>query len=100
MILTRTSKHTLSHTNVNKLKELHSFIKEYKNAVQQYINHMWHNPVHYIHKELNKIFNRAQNELECPKFIDYKLIKFPTRLSARALCSAANQSCGMIKAAT
>ena len=100
MILTRTSKHTLSHTNVNKLKELHSFIKEYKNAVQQYINHMWHNPVHNKRKDHMKIFDRTNNELECPKFIDYNLIKFPTKLSVRALSSAATQSCGMIKAAT
>lgn len=92
----RTSKHTLSHANTHKLSQLQNFIQEYRNAIQHYINYLWNTPVHYN----NKTFDRSKNQLECPSFLDYNLITFETKLSARALCSASTQACGMIKAAT
>ncbi len=105
MALVRTSKHTLTYSRIGKKTTVHDFLSEYKLAVEQYVNYMWNNTISYPSKDKNnlevtRIFNRETNQLDCPSMLDYNLIHFPTKLSARALSSAATQACGMVRAAT
>ena len=105
MRIVRTSKHTLTYSNTCKKNNVQSFLDEYKQAVEQYANYIWNNTISYKakdknKKEITKTFNITTNQLDCPGMLDYNLIHFNTKLSARVLSSAATQACGMVKAAT
>lgn len=96
----RCSSHCFSKSiNFNKQHTLALFLDHYKTAIQHYINFLWDNQYSYNNNN-NNIFNISKNLLQCPSFIDYKTISFNTKLSARALSSAAIQACAIIKAAT
>lgn len=81
----RTSKHTTSFSNKNKLLKLKEFIHEYQKSLQYYLDYLFNNIVNY----------------ECPKFISTKN-NYPhnTKLSQRVLKCASGQACGIIRSNT
>ena len=81
----KTSTHTTKYMNKNKQEILNLFMKQYREAVQFYVDYLWDNiPKSFV----------------MPKFISTKDIYPVTDLSQRALKCAATQACGMVKAAT
>jgi transposase len=102
----RTSRHNLSYSNIAKSTNLNNFINEYTNAVRIYTDYIWNNDIHWTstHKHedediiLHHLFSLEKESYECSSFLDYKIITFSTKLSARALSSAITQACGIIKA--
>ena len=93
----RTSRHSLKFTNPGKKQSLHAFLEEYRTAVQRYIDFLWNNRIEW--KE-NRILDVQNDFLDCPRMLDYKIISFETKLSARALSSAVTQACGIVQSKT
>ena len=93
----RTSRHSLKFTNPGKKQFLHAFLEEYRTAVQRYIDFLWNNRIEW--KE-NRILDVQNDFLDCPRMLDYKIISFETKLSARALSSSVTQACGIVQSKT
>ena len=89
MILT--SKHSFKDSNFDKQKYLSIFIDEYRRVSEVILNSIW--------DEGYKGFNISLNELEFPKYPDYRDFEVETFLTARALSSLVNQLSGIIRAA-
>lgn len=92
----RSSDHTFKFANAGKKILLSKFLSAYQDAVFKYVDYLWSNEI----KWADKTFCLAKQQLDCPSMLNYKIIKFDTPLSARALSSAATQACGIVKAAT
>ena len=79
----KSSNHTTKFANPGKLELLNQFNPEYRNSVEFYVDYLWDNLDH--------------TTLRTPKFISTKnLYPNDTRLSKRALTSAATQACGIV----
>lgn len=89
----RSTKHYLKDCNSKKKDIISSFLKEYRIAVQSYINFIWENEFSI---QGNVTWSIKNDKLFLPKFLDYKVIK-RDRLSARALSAALNQAIGIVK---
>lgn len=89
---TKSSKLSLKDLNTNKSAKLSSFIQDYQQAVQFYIDYLWNNKI--IFKD--KILDIKNDLLDCPMFISTKNIKYDSSLSARALSVACTQACSII----
>lgn len=100
----RTSKHSTKFANANKLNLLNSFLEEYKNCLQFYIDYFWNNEIHYEIKKkdsedkLLKTFNVSTKQYECPSMFSTKNIPIETELSARVLKCCITQACSIVKA--
>jgi len=97
----RTSKHSLKDCNTHKMQDLIVFMNDYETALKNYVDYLYNNKISYK-KKINKVeteilFSLKDNLLDCPSVLDYKIISFPTSLSARALSSAMTQACGIVK---
>ena len=86
----RTTKHKAAYANQNKLDNLHRFLKEYRRLAQLIVDDIWENGYDE--------FSIQDNNLNCPKYIDYKRFDIDTFLTARALSSLVTQVAGIIKA--
>ena len=93
----RTSKHSLKDCNTKKIQSLSVFLEEYSYALKEYVHFLCNNEIHYKKKDIDVLFSLKKNLLDCPSVLDYKIIKFETKLSARALSSAMTQACGVVK---
>jgi len=91
----RASRHTIRFANCGKRQLLISFLKDYRCAVEHFVDYLWNNRVEWG----NSILDISNNQLNCPSMMDYKLTKIDSPLSSRALSAAATQACGMVKAA-
>src|SRR5574337_1227588 len=84
----RSSKHTLKFSNSGKILALQEFLSEYRKAVQLSIDSIWENSFSYK----KKTFSIKDEQLEVPLFLDYKIVNYQGKLSARAFCSAFERS--------
>ena len=87
--------------NTNKINEVNEFLDDYGKALQLFFSYLYNNPITYKKKikeeETIVLFSLKDNLLDCPGMYDYNVIKFDTKLSARALSSAMTQACGIVK---
>jgi transposase len=91
----RSSTHRLEpSTNKCKKAAIDSFLSQYGEAVQYFIDFLWENPYSYN----NKLFCVKDDLLECPNMLITKG-HIVGRLSQRALKCAATQACGIVKSA-
>ena len=95
----RSSKLTLNYANPGKLKELKSFLIDYRIAVQQCIDYIWTTPIKNTKTDLI-VFDVSQDLLELPKFLNYKDVNYSGILSARAVCSALEQAIDIVRSQT
>lgn len=101
MKIIRSSRHFYSNNNKVKTENIRYFLHEYKQAVQNYIDFLWENPLSWETKTgVPLTFDLSKLQMNCPKCLDYQIIKFETKLSARALSSAATQALGIVKSKT
>ena len=96
-VIIRTSKCNMEDCNTNKRLQLKKFLEEYEKALKIYVSYLYNNDVVYKKKDGLVTFSLEKELLEAPSVFDYKVIQFPTELSARALSSAMTQACGIIK---
>jgi len=86
------SRHSLSGMNKSKRAKYLSFLYDYSEFVKSVVKHIWR----YGHGE----FSIKNQQLNLPKYIDYKNFKFiKSDLSARAKSSAVTQAAQIIKSA-
>jgi len=99
--LIRSSNHTIKFSNINKIDRLKDLKDEYDDAVRNYADYLWHNEIHWFSdtkdKNIEHIFCLAEGMYDLGSCLDYKLVKFETRLSARALSFAMNQAVGIVR---
>lgn len=96
--LIRSSMHATKFSNTNKIEKLNEFIEDNANAVREYTKYIWNNEIRWIdNKGLEHVFSLEKESYDLGSHIDYNAIKFNTKLSARALCSASNQAVGIVK---
>jgi putative transposase len=101
MKIIRSSKHFFHHLNKIKIFNINSFLVDYRLAVQNYIDFIWNNPISWeTNKNEDKCLDINNMSLDCPPFLDYKIINFNSNLSARALSSATIQALGIVKSKT
>jgi len=93
----RSSKHYLNSCNSGKKKILANFLKDYRQAVQSYIDYIWDNQFTNQHGEICWDIN--SDKLYLPTYLNYKIISHE-RLSARALSAALEQAIGIVKGRT
>lgn len=105
----RSSEHSTKFSNTGKIDKLEDFRNEYKIATQNYVNYIMNNDISFktIIKSddgdtftVYNTFSMQKGSYILPKYLDYNLISFDTKLSARALSSSMNQSLGIIKSHT
>lgn len=96
----RSTRHSTKFANAAKRQLLANFIDLCREAAQHYVDHLWEKGYSYNSSGKEVKFSVAEGLLSCPRMIDYKVISFPTTLSARALSSVSTQACGIIAAAT
>ena len=68
----RSTKHYLQDCNSGKKEIISSFLKEYRFAVQSYIDYIWSNELSDANG--NIIWSINDDKLFLPKFLDYKII--------------------------
>jgi transposase len=90
----RSTKHYLQDCNSGKKEIISSFLKEYRFAVQSYIDYIWSNKL--LDHNGRIIWSINDDLLFLPKFLDYKIISHD-KLSARALSAALSQAIGIVK---
>jgi len=91
----RSSKHTTKFSNKGKLDNLNSFINEYRRVASIIVDEIWNIGYKFYN---DKEFNISKNQLELPKYIEYKNFEIDTFLSARTLSSLCTQLTGTLKA--
>ena len=97
MKITRSTKHTVSFSNKEKLSELASFLQEYRRVAQIYGDFIWK---HKITWHDGSVLDIRNNKFNFPLFCcESKRIplSFEHRLSERALSCCLNQVFGLIK---
>ncbi len=94
--MNRSSKHNIESLNYNKNIILEDFCKEYKRAVKICVNFIWNNEIKFTIKNKEYIFDISKDLLNNPKYIDYKIIPYSGKLSARAMSEASRQALGII----
>jgi hypothetical protein len=95
----KTSKHSLSELNFGKECKISSFISDYRDAVQFYIDYLWNNKITIIVKDQERTLDIKNDLLDCPQFISTTSLNFIPDLSGRALKCAATQACGLVSGA-
>ena len=86
----KSTRHHLKDLNKDKSLSYQRFLSDYSSFAQKVIDHIWSNGYDN--------FSIIQNNLELPKYIDYKLFKrFSKTLSARAMSSAVTQVSQIIR---
>lgn len=90
----RSTKHYLNSCNSGKKETIASFLKEYRIAVQSYIDYIWCNVI-LDHKQ-NIIWDLNKNKLNLPMFLDYKVLN-NKKLSVRSLSAASSQAISVVK---
>ena len=98
MKITRSTKHTVSFSNKEKLSELKSFLQEYRRVAQIYGDFIWK---HKITWHDGSVLDIRNNKFNFPLFCcESKRIplSFEHKLSERALSCCLNQVFGLIKA--
>lgn len=90
----RSTKHYLQDCNSYKKEIISYFLKEYRYAVQAYIDYIWSNE--FLDNNGNVTWSINNDKLFVPKFLDYKIIQHE-KLSARALSAALSQAIGIVK---
>lgn len=100
----RTSKVSLKFSNKNKLKELHSFIKEYKRIANIYLNHIWDNYFKHSYSKNNKIVTQhfdSKTKLNLPNRLSTvkinEQLNLNTSLTSRVLQCCLNQTLAIIR---
>lgn len=89
----RSSKHTLSQTNIGKCRHLRDLVSNYRTLVKQIIDYIWTNGY--------REFNISNNSLNCPSLIDSSFLKkFSWGYTERLKQAAGKQALAMISAAT
>ena len=102
--IVRTSKHPFEFSsNTGKHEMLYYLLKNYHEALQNYVDYLYNNIIVFEIKNKEKTASTThvlslKDELyDAPSMLDYKVISFETNLSARALSSAMTEACGIIK---
>lgn len=95
----KTSKHSLSDLNIGKKNKVNEFVKDYREAVDFYVDYLWNNKFSLFNGI--KFLDIKKDQLDCPKFfpVSIKEIEFKTKLSARVLKSASSQALAAVKSA-
>lgn len=102
----RSTSHTLSYSNKNKIDNLSRFIDEYRRVGKLILDDIWDNGYQWeVEDEVTSEkkfyrFDIKTDKLETPKYIDYNKFNINTTLSARALSSLVTQLMGIIRATT
>lgn len=78
------TRHHLNDLNLSKRFIYNRFLNEYSRVALEMVDQIW---------------NNLLEDLNTPKYIDYKSFKIETNLSARAMSSAAEQSLGIVRGA-
>ena len=98
----KSSKHETKFSNADKLEKLGCLIDESRRVIQLMVDDIWINGYEWVDTSTGEVkkFSVSENQLEFPKYIDYKRFGIETTLTARMLSSLATQVCGIIKAST
>jgi hypothetical protein len=96
-IIIKSSKHNLKFANIGKQNDIHSFLKEYNDAVWWFIDYFWDNKISYISHGKTYTLDIKNNKLFVPKFISLVGINHGFDLSARAMLIAATEALSIIK---
>ena len=90
----RSTKHYLNSCNAGKKKVISDFLKDYRDAVQSYIDYIWDHKFTNQHNEV--CWDIIEDKLYLPAYLDYKALSHD-KLSARALSAALNQAIGIVR---
>ena len=89
----KSTKISLKYSNIGKILILSSIIKEYKKAVDFYVDYLWNNKINFNNKTLD-----IKNHLyDCPQFISNN--QYKSSLSGRLLKAASTQACTVVSTA-
>ena len=94
----RTSAHSLSFCNKQKLLNYKDFLSECRRVMEVYVNYLWNTLYQFPDKDGNiRTLDIQDFQFDFPQFFDYNLIPVETTLSARAKSSLVTQCCGIVK---
>lgn len=101
----RTTNHSLSFANSNKIEKYTQFLDECLSTSKQYLDYLWDNKIEFEIKEQKKFFDIKNDNLEIPSMlsnpdVESKIENFKTKLSGRARKCILTQVLGIIKATT
>ena len=97
----KTSKHITKFSNLEKLENLSTFLKEYRRFAQIMIDHIWKNGYVWEYNGNSKRFSVSENLLEFPHLMNSSILKDideTTFLSGRTLKCLMTHVAGMIRA--
>lgn len=95
----RSTSHSVKFANPGKQAALHALLNEARRVCQLYVDWLWENPYSNQVGTNVRTLDIKNGQLDCPAYMDYRVVPVSTDLSARMLCSISNQALGMIGAA-